>query len=286
LIITICASDLSAMESAYTNVLGYSVVERGSISKDLAGVWAAPSMRGHSFIMMKPESDVNVLFRVVQLDDTPGYKPLSTFGWNASGILVQDPDALAAKIRASPTGFEVAGEPGSLGEGSPIRAMQAVGPAHEVLYLMRIPEGMPSTPFIVILGSPDLPMTQRFLSERLRLEVGKAGEARMTLLNKSFGLDIETKHPLAMAHISPEYSIELDGYPMRAKRRPQRKGELPPAMSVVTFETDDFDSVRGLLVAPPKRIKGSPYNGRRVGTIRGTALELIEVVESAAPTVH
>lgn len=289
LIITICAQDLGAMESAYTRVLHYSVVERGHIAADLAKTWAAPNMHGRSYVLLRPASEANVYLRFVQADAMPGYRPMSTYGWNATEILVQDPDALAQTIREPGSGFHVVGEPRPLGSGSPIRAMQAVGPAQEILYLTRIPPGterMQSArtfvdrPFIIILGSPDLSQTQQFLRGRLGLEVGSAGQARMTVLNEAFGLDIETTHPLAMARISPEYAIELDGYPEGAKDRPHRDGELPPAMSLVTFETDSLDTVRDLLLAPAKHIKAAPYHGRRVGTLRGSAGELIELVES------
>jgi hypothetical protein len=291
LIITICAQDLGAMESAYTRVLNYSVVDRGRVSEELANTWAAPKMHGREYILMRPSSEANVYFRFVQSAAQPGYRPMSTYGWNATEVLVQDPDALARTIREPGSGFQVMGEPRPLGAGSPIRAMQAVGPAQEVLYLTRIPadfQRMPPArtfvdrPFIIILGSPDLPQTQDFLRERLGLEVGNAGQARMTVLNKAFGLDIETTHPLAMARISPEYSIELDGYPDGATLRPQREGELPPAMSLVTFEVESLTPLRNSLLAPPKRIPAKPYNGRLTGTMRGSAGELLELVQSAS----
>jgi hypothetical protein len=293
LLITIGAPDLGVMENAYTKVLHYSVIERGSIPADLATIWAAPKMRGRQFVLLQPESKANIYFRFVQVDAFPDYRPMSTFGWNATEILVQDPDALAQTIREPGSGFAVVGEPRPLGANSPIRAMQAVGPAREILYLTRIPSDSATArsartfvdrPFIIILGTPDLAKTQGFLHDRLGLQVGNAGQARMTVLNKAFGLDIETTHPLAMARISPEYSIELDGYPEAAMERPQRDGELPPAMSLVTLERESLEPFRGMLLAPARRINAAPYGGRRVGVLRGSAGELIELVESVRAT--
>jgi hypothetical protein len=290
LIITFCAPDLGEMERAYAQVLQYSVAERAVVSPELATEWNAPAMRGHAYVLMRPPSKANIYLRFVQLDASPGYRPMSTLGWNATEILVQDPDALAQTIRSARTGFEIAGEPRPLGAGSPIRAMQAVGPAQEVLYLTRIPpdsktmkpaQTFVDRPFIIILGSRDLATTQTFLRERMGLQVGNAGQARMTVLNKAFGLDIETTHPLAMARLSPEYAIELDGYPEAAVERPARRGELPPAMALVTFETQSLEPLSDLLLAPPKRIAGTPYNNRRAGTFRGPGGALFEVVETA-----
>jgi hypothetical protein len=288
LMITFCAPDLGAVERAYTQVLHYSVVDHGKVTAAEGATWGAPAMRGHSYLVMHPASDANVYLRFIQADEGDPYRPMSTFGWNATEYLVQDPYALAHTIREPGTGFSLVGEPRPLGANSPIHAMQAVGPAQEVVYLTRVPEGgrMPSAttavdrPFVIILGTPDLSKTQQFLHDRLGMDSGAPVQARMTVLNKAFGLDIETTHPLAMTRLSPEYAIELDQYPDAAVQRPHRKGELPPAMSLVTFETDSLESVRDLLLAPPRRIKHVPYNGRKVGTIRGSAGELMELVES------
>jgi catechol 2,3-dioxygenase-like lactoylglutathione lyase family enzyme len=296
LIITLCAPDLGAMEQAYTRILDYAVVERGVIAPELATVWAAPKMAGRAYLLLQPASRANVYLRVVEgKPAAAGYRPMSTFGWNAVEILVKDPDALAAAIRKGESGFSVVGEPRPLGAGSPIRAMQAVGPAQEVLYLTRIPEGtghmqpaqtFVDRPFVVILGSRDLSTTQRFMRERLGLVSGNPVPARMTVLNKAFSLDIETTHPLTMARVSPEYSIEIDQYPNNATSRPHAPGELPPAMTMVSFETGSLQSIERMLLAPPQRIKARPYNGRRVGVVRGSDDELIELVEDDAATVR
>ncbi|MBS0418820.1 MAG: VOC family protein [Proteobacteria bacterium] len=289
LIITLCAPDLSVMEHAYTGVLHYSVVERGHIPAQLGKSWAAPKMSGHPYLMLRPESNANIYIRVIQGDVPADYEPMSTYGWNATEFLVQDPDALAEAIRKPGSGFTVAGEPRPLGPNSPIRAMQAIGPAHEVLYLTRPPEGGAmetahtpvDRPFIVILGNRDLPATQAFLQSTFGLSSGTPIAARMTVLNKAFGLDIETTHPLTVARVSPQYSIELDQYPDVARERPHAKGALPPALAMVSFETESLESVKDKLLAPPQRIKRAPYDGRRTGTLRGPSGELIELIEDA-----
>ena len=294
LIITLCAPDLGAMEHAYTGVLHYSVVERGNVPARLSQSWAAPKMSGRPYLMLRPESNANIYIRVVQGDVPSDYKPMSTYGWNATEILVQDPDALAETIRKPGSGFTLAGEPRPLGPNSPIRAMQAIGPAHEVVYLTKPPEGgsletahtFVDRPFILILGNRDLPTTRAFLDSTLGLSSGKPVEARMTVLNKAFGLDIETTHPLTLARVSPQYAIELDQYPDVAKERPQAPGELPPSMALVSFETPSLEPVKDKLLAPPQKIKQAPYDGRRTGTLRGPSGELIELIEDAQHSGH
>ena len=270
LIITLCAPDLSAMESAYTSALDFSVVERGAISSSLASVWAAPKMRGHAYTLLRSVGEANVYLRFIQLDATPSYRPMRTFGWNGAIIPVQDLAALTAKIHDGHSGFQIVEE-------SQPSAIRVVGPAREVLSLTGDPAAAASVR--LVLAVPDLPMTQRFFHDRLEMEVGKTTQAPNAMLSEAFSLDADTKHPFALVHLAPTYSIELNGFPMKAKRRPQRKGELPPALSIVTFKTASLDSVRALLISAPKRISSAPYNGRRVAAMRGTALELIEVVE-------
>jgi hypothetical protein len=223
------------MENAYTQALHFSVVERGAVSSSLASVWAAPKMRGHAYTLMRSPGGQNLYLRFVQLDETPNYRPMTTFGWNAMAIAVADPETAAAKIGA--VRLEES-------KGLPSDAIKVIGPAHEVWVLTHA-ESDPAASIRLFLGSPDLPMTQRYFRERLRTN-----------------------------------AIPVEAFQMKAKRRPQRKDELAPAVAVVSFETPSLESVRGLLIAPPKRIKGVPYNGRRVGALRGTALEIIEVVET------
>jgi len=292
-IITMTAPDLSSMEQAYSSSLNYAVVDRGQVSGELATVWDAPRMTGREYLLMQPESEAPFYLRFVQGDSIDGYGAMKTFGWNATEILVQDPDDLARRMREEHAAFEIIGEPRPLSATSPIRAMQVVGPADEVLYLTRIPPREPGDsgpamasaatyvdrPFIVILGGPDIDATRAFYRDNFGFQVSEPGKSRMTVLNKPHGFDIETVHPIAMARISPEFAIELDGYPHTATTRAHRYAELPPAMAIVGFEVDSFDGLEHLMVGPVRPLSSPPYDGRNVVVLRGAAGELIELIE-------
>ncbi len=293
-IITISSPDLDLMEQSYAHSLNYEVVERGKIAEELAAVWNAPRMAGRDFLLMQPESKADFYLRFVQVDAVDGYGPMKTFGWNATEILVEDPDALARQLRDTNSRFKIIGEPRPLSATSKIRAMQVVGPADEVVYLTRIPPHSPGDPgpamasattwvdrpFIVILGGPDIHAIRSFYSENFGLQIGEPGTARMTVLNKAHGYDIETVHPITMARISNEFAIEIDGYPAAATTRPQRYGELPPSMSMVGFEVDSFEGLEAHMVAPAQAISALPYNGKTSVVLRGPAGELIELIKS------
>lgn len=287
LIITLGVPDVAAMEHAYSQWLGYTTSAHGKVGQELAAAWAAPAMAGRDYVLMQPESKENVYLRFVQVAPAPGYVPMKTFGWNAIEMLVQDPDALAVRLAKPGSPFQIVGPPRALGPDSPIRAMQVVGPAKEVLYLTRIPpEGdgragartFVDRPFILIVGGPELETVRAFYG-RLGATLSPPAQARMTVLNKAHGFDVETTHPLAMARLSPRFAIEMDGYPRTATVRPVRSGELPPAIASVSFEVDALEQIDAPLLAPPRAIASPPYGGRRVAMIRGAAGELIELVE-------
>lgn len=289
LIITLGVPDVGAMESAYSQWLGYTVAAHGKVEHDLASAWAAPAMTGRPYTLMQPASKANIYLRFVQVDPMDGYVPMKTFGWNAIEILVKDPDELAQRLGQPGSPFEIIGPPRPLGAGSPIRAMQVVGPAKEVLYLTRIPpraedpgasaQTFVDRPFILILGGPQLDALRDFYGTTFGAKVSPPTQARMTVLNKAHGFDIETTHPMSVARVSAQYSIELDGYPPTATPRPTRKGELPAAIASVSFAVDSLDELKVPLLAKPRKVAAAPYSGRRVALMRAAAGELVELVE-------
>lgn len=290
LIITLGVPDPSLMERAYAHSLSYSVAAQGEISPALASVWNAPRMAHRKYVLMRPASRANIYLRFVQVAPAPGYIPMKTVGWNAIESMVQDPDGLAQRLGGQDSPFRILGRPRPLWPGSPIRAMQVVGPANEVLYLTRVPgssgHGTRATtyvdrPFVVVLGGTDLDVMRRFYGAMGLSVAGGTMQARLTVLNKAFGFDLETKHPIGMARVSDQYSLELDQYPESASIRPTRPGELPPAIAMVSFEVNSLDQVKAPLLAPSKAISSLPYQGRRVGVIKGPSGELIELIQGA-----
>ena len=136
LVVTISVLNLAGVESAYQEHLDYDVVERGIVSAELSTVWNTPAMTGKAYTLMQPENDAPVYIRFIENEAVADYVPLASTGWNATELLVQDPDALAAKFAGSP--FTVTGPPADLWDAPDApRAMQVSGPAGEVLYLTR-----------------------------------------------------------------------------------------------------------------------------------------------------
>lgn len=239
---------------------------------------------------MKPASGENIYLRFVQVDAARDYVSMKTVGWNAIEMMVQDPDGLAKRLAAAGSPFQIAGVPRPLGPNSPIRAMQAIGPASEVLYLTNLPAGSAvgrsaatyvDRPFIMILGTKNLENALDFYRAKFALNISDTRmKGRITVLNKAFGLDLNSTHEMAMARVSPQYSIEIDRYPAAATERQKKSGELPPAIAMVGFEVDSLDDLKVPMLAPAQRIAALPYNGRRTAVVQGSTGELIELIET------
>jgi hypothetical protein len=74
------------------------------------------------------------------------------------------------------------------------------------------------------------------------------------------------------------FLIELDEYPRVTQPRPQRAGDLPPGMAIVSFSVESLGDRKLPWVVAPKARREAPYDGKRAGLLRGAAGELIEIV--------
>ena len=287
-IVTVSAPDLNAAQTAYEEYLSYNVIETGQVPEALAAAWNTPNMAGRNYVVMQPASKAEVFLRFVESPAVEGFAAMRTFGWNSNEILVEDPDAMAKRLENSP--FRIIGEPKNLSTNENIRAMQAIGPAGEVIYLTRIPadgggfnlgsaETFVDRTFIVVVGGPDIDAMRRFYNEVFAMPVTAPVDARISVLSNAHGMASETRHKLAVARLPTKFLIEIDQYPDAATTRPQRFGELPPGMSMVGFQVASFAPIEERLLAPPRTVDVAPYRGRRVAVLQGAAGELIELIE-------
>lgn len=284
LIVTISVFNLGAVEDAFRDHLDYEVVDRGVVTADIAQAWGTAAMADREYLLMQPESKARVYIRFVQNDDVEGYAPMATNGWNATELLVTDPDALAERLSDTP--FEIIGPPEDLWDApNAPRALQTLGPGNEVLYLTRNGDFATDTfvdrVFIMVLGGTSMDALAAFYGSRLGLEVGEPTPFAISVLSNAQGRPADTTYPLAIATVSKEFLIELDEYPGDTPDRPVTPGHLPPGTSMVTFEVDgDLDDIDVEWRAEPRELDAFPYAGRDVGVTVGPAGEWIELVES------
>lgn len=284
---TLGAPDIAKTEAWYGEWLDYGVVDRGLVSADMARSWGTPASEGRRYSLLGPASGEDVFLRAVEIDPVPGFKTLTTWGWAAVEITVSDVDEVMKKLEGSP--FKVLGLPRELTSSSPIRAMQVLGPADEVVYLTgnigdRVASNHPEPKtlidriFIMVLAGPDLPALKQFYIARFKL--GDQGDLAFPVgvLSDAQGLPADHKYELSVLVASERGNkLELDQYEPQFGARPVAKGQLPPGVAMTTFEADTLDDLDVEFIAPPMPL----YEGYVAATFIGPAGERTELVAKA-----
>ncbi len=262
--VTYTVPDIDLIEATYARWLRYRVEARGTVTAQEAQAWGTPAMAGRRFVTLAPASGEVVTLRFIAAPDAQ-WHALRSHGWNVSEIVVQDVDALAAELRASP--FKIIGEPASLTRFPMIRAMQVIGPANECLYFTQVGDGSGldlaqaqsyvGRVFIVVAGGPDLPALFRTY-DCFGNDVDPPVSTPVRVISIANELPLDTLHAHGLVKLGRGSLIELDGYPAMTQPRHTPPGSLPAGMAIVSFE-----------------MNGSP--SQRL--VRGAAGELIEFVE-------
>jgi catechol 2,3-dioxygenase-like lactoylglutathione lyase family enzyme len=265
----------------------------------LAAAWGAPAVAGRRCVLLSPDSAEDVYLRIVEGRTPADYVPLTTFGWNAIEIVVDDLDATWQRLQAPP--FTVLGEPRGLARYPSIRAFQLLGPAGEVLYLTgesgdrsRSPLPPPGGPigrvFIMVLAGPDIQALLAAYGAAFGLVPNAVGQRAVSVLQRAQGLGPDELLPLTTARLAePGNLLEFDGYSERATPRRVAAGELSCGVAMTSIEAGDFDAVLERLAAPgsafdalggnPLRPTAPEYAGARAAVFRGPAGELLELIE-------
>lgn len=285
--VTIGAPDVSAIEALYTAALGYEVVESTKVSDALATSWGAPAAAGGAFLTMRPATGEDVTIRAVQIAGVDGYRPMNSLGWNAYEIIVNDLDVLHERMLKTP--FNHIGGPQSLGGSfASIHASQYIGPAGEVLYfncekgdratsILPDPGEDVGRPNICILAAADLPAAMRFYAEKLGMPEGGNFSTPISVVAKAQEMAAGTIYKMGLTRlVQPGNAIEFDEYPAAFGERARSDGHLPPGNTMASFEVDDLDALDVSFIAPPAAL----YAGQRSAVVRGTAGELIELIEA------
>ena len=293
LMVTIMASDLLQVERAYRDELGYRVARRGAVPGALAAAWNAATLAGRDYVIMQPSSNEPVYLRFIEDTSGAAAEPMKTEGWNAVEILVQDPDALAPALERSGH-FNVVGRPRYLTEKQNIKAMQAVGPANELVYFTNIsdPEksGFGLQPartyidrvFIMVAGARDHSALGEFYRTVLGMTVTAPGAVPyrhvVQGLRHAGGDQARTVDSAVVGNDS--WSNWIVTPKQLCLEMPFRVHCLPE-IAMVTFEVTEWNPDLPYIVAPAMQ-SSFPYLGRRAAVLVGAAGEYIELVESAS----
>lgn len=287
-IVTVGAPNIETFVEWYS-ALGFAVAERGRVPADLARSWGAPNTVKKKYVLM-PAGSPDFFVRAVETDAVPGYRASTTTGWNAFEFVVQDVQATFERVKASP--FQIIAPPKSLGgQYSSIVAMQAKGPAEEVIYLTMdtgdptksaLPKAQSAIDrvFIAIVAGRSMQEMEAFYRETFGLTQGTSFDMPVVNLARPLGLPDSHVFPLLLRRAgAPGNNIELDGYPTSAHDRPRANGQLPPGNAMVSFTVPTLDTIVAPFAGPAVTHAGLGYSKRRSATAIGAAGELIELIE-------
>lgn len=283
---TVGAPDVKKVEELYTKWLGFNVFERGKVSEAMALSWGTPKMTGRDYVSMSSAGSPDVRYRVIQVDAVPGYKGMTTWGWNAIEIICEHPDKVYEKLKDSP--FRHVGGPAFISGGkSTIKAVQFAGPAEEILYftaetgdssksMLPAAKSFVDRPFIMVLAGPDAEVLCSFYMDVFKMQGYMPRETTIDIIAKAQGLPPDYSYALGLVRARERgNSIEIDRYPPAAKQRPRADGQLPPGVAMATFSVDDLDAINVKYITPPAKL----YGPMRAATIVGPTGELVELFE-------
>ena len=289
---SVSAPDVPAVEQSYIDHLGYHVVDRHIVSDTQARSWGAPAMAGRQVSLLAPESGKEVLLRVIENERPAAYKPLTSYGWASSELVVEDVDALQERLKHSP--FEIIGPASDLEMLPDIRAMQVVGLAGEVFYLTMFKRDIPEFDlptahsfidrmFIAVLATDGPAKVQNWYRDHWGIEPGEVAETKLELLDDAFGFaKREGDYALTVVGLRARCLVEVDRYPPQAGPRPTADGALPPGNAMMSAIVDSLDGVGLDYLAAPVQLPHAPYHGRRSATVKGAMGELLELIEREA----
>jgi hypothetical protein len=256
-IVTHCVADLDTATAQWRTVLDYAVVESGRLGSDACAAWDAPAAAGQRYALLQPASGEPCYLRFVETGER-GHGPPASWGWMATELLVQDPDALAGRFTG--TGFRRLSGPGDLyPRPNAPRAMQVIGPSGELLYFTRLLPGgsryglrqarsWVDRPFICTLGGPASAGMHDFYAGVPRPPHHGAHAIRQW--HARHALRGTTRNPC----FRPRWRASRDGascwrwttFPEHIGRRRRAAGQLPAGMSMVSFVVRSLAAVEAL----------------------------------------
>jgi hypothetical protein len=284
--VTVTAPDLDQVEWCYTHYLGHRVVGRGLLGIDLAELWGCAGLAGNRYLLLSPAAGDECIFRFIETHHDADFLPFSTHGWNAAEIMVRNVDAMAERLAGSP--FKIIGAPADLSFTDNIRAMQILGPGHELLYLTEFKRQIPefNTPiarcdvdlvFIVILGGPSMDNLQNFYAKQYGVSRTPVVESRVKGMSAAFGNSPEHKYPISALPLAGKSLIEVDEMPVQARARPVAEGLLPAGIAMVSFAGSGLDKDAAIRIDRDE----PPYSrSAAVTCCKGAAGEVIEILHT------
>ena len=279
--ISIPVPDLDGAAALYTEWFEYQEQARGNFPNGIVIRQNLPKLAGRAWRYLTPSASDSLLggLRLIDAGPIPSTSsPLTSIGWAAAELSVMDVDGLAARLARSP--LKIIGPPHALESNAAIKAMQVAGPYGEVFYLtdVRAYEGPLSLTsatcpidrtFIAVLATHDLDTARDFYETRYATRRISDHEVTIPVLNHAFDAPAGSRFRISSQQLAGGSLIEIDEFPLTAKRRALLSCGLPTGIAMVTLATEE---------AAKNFIEITDIVGGYGDIVTGRAGELIECV--------
>jgi catechol 2,3-dioxygenase-like lactoylglutathione lyase family enzyme len=274
--ITLSTADLDASVAVWESGLGLSVVERGTLSAQLASCFGDTALDDARWALLGGRTGGIRLIETTAAEADAA--PLASLGWAAAEFSVIDADA--AWERAVSCGFSPLGAPRALGSNPAIRAGQVAVPGGGAAYLtdIRAYDGQldlyraarpVDRAFIAVLASNDLDRDRSWLEAEGIGETVTDRRVEVPVLQDSLGLSPGEATRISSVQLAGGCLIELDAYPQDTPPR-ACSGGWPAGVAMVALASP---ALPGAL-----RCDDAPYDGRLAQVDRLPSGALLERV--------
>jgi hypothetical protein len=282
---TLLHSDLDSVINAYKNTLGFTLVSKAKVTKELAELWNTPNLIGNVMAVLSAANGDSWL-RVIEDPAAIPVTPLKTCGWMALETNVGSVDSI--RERFIDDNFSIIGEPAYLQVSDAIKAMQVIGPAGEVSYLTQVDNDVPpfelpmttaetGSLFIPVLCTSDRAKSLAFYQALNNADTGLVFDTKVTVLNNAWGLDIDHQFPVATLQLDGKCLFEIDQVE-NAKPVQENNGSLPSGVAMITCCVKNINTVAEKFNVNIHHINDNYYPKPSVILLKGPAGELIELV--------
>lgn len=277
---TIFSRDAQKSIEAWCSCLHQSVHSETVITEEQAAYLGNAELAGQSSTWLANKLGEPWL-NIIQSTDDHQNIAFQNHGWLSLEISVADVDAVYEGLKAS--AFEIIGLPANLDVSDDIRAMQAVGPDGEVLYLTEVKAAVPpfELPFArcdidrVFIAVATVPDRDKAIDVYESFEHTSAlrFDTKVTVLSKALGYEKDRKYSVATVQLAGSNLVELDEVP----ELNTSLADLPsPAngIAMISFAVEKLPSADRLY-----SITEGPHQGKKACLIRGAAGEFMELIE-------
>ena len=279
---TFAAKDLDRSVSDYTQLLDYTAIETGRLSKSLAGFWQIPDDAGGPYAVLGPKNGADGgLVRLIERPAAPRLRPFQHYGWCGVEFVVED--VLALQKRLQDADIEILMDPKP-----PWAPMAAVGPNGEG-WLFNTPAEnnpfhytvLPARSFvdrisIIVCACKDRQASESFYADLLNAKPGHRAEMPLPFANRSMALPEDTAYKTGAMRFGRTPFVELDQYP-QAKHPPE--ANFGTSLALATLNVASLDNIQVPLLAGPSVFEEDFYGGKRCALYRGPDGELLELLE-------